>query len=325
MKDIPIVFVWDGEGRTWRHSLLQEKPVRNLRAGETKKPSWFDGQVSRSVSYVQPVRPEPPKKEGKIWGYKANRLLKGQAVLSRREILEQVPCLLEALDLLGIRSFKVSNLEGDDLIGILMRKIKRGGLFEEVIIHSTDKDFYQFLPIKDVRILKGVNNGALSFVRPEEVVLEYGINASDWVKYRTIVGDKSDNIPSLIPGVGPVKAVKLLKAGLDASVKSPDEIPESAKVLVGDFLKGPVDWKEFWKKVRNNYLASHIVRDPDFELFSSRVKDDLKVLLGDLSRDSFLRDGKWRSTESYNALSALFAEKGLITIKARREEFFELV
>ena len=146
----------------------------------------------------------------KVEGYKATRKLNAtdEQLGMRKIALRQVPELRRVLRVLGVPQFEVAGLEGDDLIGILTETILKRKLFEEVIIHSNDRDFYQLLMKKGVSVLNGDR-----FIKVSDVLAEFGVDVKDWVKYRAIIGDSSDNIPNIFPGIGPVKRQEAFELG----------------------------------------------------------------------------------------------------------------
>lgn len=102
---------------------------------------------------------------------------------------------------LGIRNMYPGVLEGDDVIAWLCKRIPG-----EKVIVSADQDMLQLInsetivysPIKDILI------DSSNFT---ETV---GIDRESFVRYKALMGDKSDNIEGL-PKCGPKTAIKLIK------------------------------------------------------------------------------------------------------------------
>ena len=99
-----------------------------------------------------------------------------------------------------------TNYEGDDFLAYQFYKIynKRDG--KRVLIISTDKDFNQLLISKRVKIYNPRKEEYITRDNCKEV---FGYTPKETVKYLSLVGDKSDDIPG-IKGIGPVKARKIL-------------------------------------------------------------------------------------------------------------------
>lgn len=328
LPDTPIVFVWDGGGQTWRHKLLQPDPAKitiGQVAAQKASGDWFSQQVLESLNRVEGKKPKPEAK--KIEGYKAQRFvqLSASGKKEREKALQQIPELKYILRSMGLRGFSVDGLEGDDLIGILARRVLEKRWFEEVIIHSTDKDFYQLLPVTGIRILRGSVGGKMEWADKMKVALEHGVLVEDWVKYRALMGDPSDNIPNVLRGIGPKTAAKFLKKGLDASMEDYHQLPQSAMDAVHDFTKGTVDFPDFWQKVRRNYLLCRIVCAPEFELFPVVVRGRLRNMLAGLDRASFLRADAGKSEAAYHELGEWLTQKEMATLRGRMDEFWSLV
>jgi len=322
LPDIPIVFVWDGGGQTWRHKLLSP-PINTIGTQlKVKAAAVGQGVFLPSLGTVQ--LPQAPTK---VEGYKATRDLNAtaQAIDSKRAAIIQIPELLTMLDIIGIRNFKIKKLEGDDLIGILATAILQRKIFEKVIIHSTDKDFYQLIS-KEISVLKGVEKGSgrLLWARREEIPLEYGVQVEEWVNYRAIVGDKSDNIPNFLPGVGPVTAVKWMRLGLDPSLKSYQDLPYLAKMnLKNAKVKGKlVDWQLNWEKLHKNYICSQILVDGKFNVLEEEVRASVESTIGRVSRKAFTR--RPFTEEGYRQLSEKLAYWELAELLGKRDNFKSL-
>lgn len=95
--------------------------------------------------------------------------------------------------------------EGDDFLAYLAIKKFQS---EKIILISSDKDFNQLLN-KNLRIY---NPRKDEIIRLENCRDLFGYHANETVEYLAMVGDISDDI-SGFPGIGPVKARKILDEG----------------------------------------------------------------------------------------------------------------
>jgi len=103
----------------------------------------------------------------------------------------QLKLLVEILEHLPVTVYAVENIEADDTIAYLTKLIKdRGG---QVTILSTDKDFLQLVDSQ----CEVYNPIKKKMYTVNEVVDEYGIHPSNFLTYRIIEGDTSDNIPGV--------------------------------------------------------------------------------------------------------------------------------
>jgi len=109
--------------------------------------------------------------------------------------------LLEYLDTLPINVISIDRIEADDTIAYITNNL----LKDEVIIMSADQDFLQLVndritvwsPIKKI------------FYTPEKVLEDYGVPAHNFLMYKILMGDKSDNLEG-VKGLGPKKLPKIL-------------------------------------------------------------------------------------------------------------------
>lgn len=165
--------------------------------------------------------------------YKANRKVKirlnrPEAVDGEDNQLQQLMRLVEYLDVLPVTTVVLDNAEADDIIAYMVESCfhKEG---EQVYIMSSDKDFYQLVS-KDV-IVWSPTKKKLYF--EQDVFDEYGIYPTNFVTYRALLGDKSDNIGG-VNGIGE-KTIQT-KFGLlaESSKVSIEELLDFAKTNVGN-------------------------------------------------------------------------------------------
>jgi 5'-3' exonuclease len=168
--------------------------------------------------------------------YKATRQHGGEG----REIIAQMPLIYKALCLLGYSSVSILGLEADDLIGILAQEIAGN-----VLIFSTDKDFYQLLNPRVNVLVPTQQKGEYHQIDMHTVLRDFGVPVNLWPQYLALGGDKSDNIK--LPGMGPKTAARLIQAGVDLN-KRPEQQP-----LAFWAKYGPV-----WYKIQQAYYAAHI-------------------------------------------------------------------
>jgi 5'-3' exonuclease len=120
---------------------------------------------------------------------------------------EQKNKILELLKLFPITIALEPEWEGDDLVYNLAKAS------EKAIVISSDTDFIQLLDLPHVSLYNPIKDEFVS--KPEY----------DYVSYKSLMGDKTDNIPG-IPKVGKVTAEKILKQGLQAYFKDKIEQKE---------------------------------------------------------------------------------------------------
>lgn len=139
-------------------------------------------------------------------GYKEHRK---NISVDYESLQQQKAMIIKMLGMLRIKYVfdkkKLTNYEGDDFLAYLAIKTYRE---QKIIIVSSDKDFNQLLS-KNLRIF---NPRKDEIVRLENCKDLYGYHSHETVSYLAMVGDKSDDIPGF-PGIGPVKARKILDEG----------------------------------------------------------------------------------------------------------------
>jgi 5'-3' exonuclease len=109
--------------------------------------------------------------------------------------------LLEYLEELPINVISIDRIEADDTIAYITNDL----LDEEVIIMSADQDFLQLVN-KDVTVWSPIKK---KFYTPELVIKDYGVPAHNFLMYKVLMGDKSDNLEG-VKGLGPKKLPKIV-------------------------------------------------------------------------------------------------------------------
>jgi len=120
----------------------------------------------------------------------------------------QIAPTKELVDALGVPLVEVENYEADDIIGTLARKAeKRGDL--GVVIATGDRDQLQLVDsatVVDMFNPRGLEPTRYDLAKMKE---KYGLTPAQFIDYKALVGDTSDNIPG-VKGIGDKGAQKLL-------------------------------------------------------------------------------------------------------------------
>lgn len=135
-------------------------------------------------------------------GYKANRTKNrfrvnrqyGEMMTEEEERLsmkQQFVWLNDVLDYLPVQTMIYDGIEADDVIGYLTTQALKED--EEVVIVSTDKDFLQLVSDR-VTVFSPTKKKTYD---RQAVKDEFGIWPQNILLYRTMDGDKSDNIPGV--------------------------------------------------------------------------------------------------------------------------------
>ncbi|MBX3141699.1 MAG: DNA polymerase I [Trueperaceae bacterium] len=136
----------------------------------------------------------------------------------------QLNAIRSLLDLIGVQRVETPGLEADDLIGSLAVRAARAGWLVEIV--TSDRDAMQLVS-DDVTV---VSPDGKQRMDPAAVVDKYGVTPAQWVDYRALTGDSSDNIPG-VKGIGPIAARKLLElyGDLDALLANLGSLPSKAQ------------------------------------------------------------------------------------------------
>ncbi len=158
--------------------------------------------------------------------YKANR------VKTDDELHQQFPRIKEVVAALGIPIFEKEGFEADDVLGTLAANIVKENKSCEVLIVTGDLDTLQLVNdcVKIYTFRKGIND---PFVYDVAAVAErYGIQPSQFVDFKAIKGDPSDNIPG-VSGIGEKGAVDLVKTygSLGGIYKNLGKLKEKTRAL----------------------------------------------------------------------------------------------
>ncbi len=124
------------------------------------------------------------------------------------EMSEQLPLIKDLLRAFRIPYFEKEGYEADDLIGTFARIGEEEGL--QTVIVTADADVYQLLSptVKVLITRKGISN--LVEITPERLFDDFGLTPGQWIDFKALKGDSSDNVPG-VPGIGEKRALQLLQ------------------------------------------------------------------------------------------------------------------
>jgi DNA polymerase-1 len=119
-----------------------------------------------------------------------------------KNVYDSMEPVVEATTALGIKNIYPGKLEADDVISWLTSNLPG-----KKVIVSVDKDFIQLIK-ENICYYNPIKKVLISIDNFSE---HYDMSPQEFLYYKAIVGDISDNIPG-IEGFGKVKGVKLAKA-----------------------------------------------------------------------------------------------------------------
>jgi len=144
--------------------------------------------------------------------YKANRnknRMTNYSIFNSKEeenesINNQMARLIQYLQCLPISMICVDGIEADDAMGYLIGKFEKYSATREVNVMSADKDFLQLVSNK----VKVYSPTKKKIYKPQDVLDEFGVSCYNFINYKILMGDSSDNLPG-VNGLGPKKLIKL--------------------------------------------------------------------------------------------------------------------
>jgi len=143
--------------------------------------------------------PGPGRRHEIYPAYKANR-----GPLDE-DLKSQLPDIRRLVAAFGLFSLERPGFEADDLIAAAARAFTAQGL--EVVIVSSDKDFYQLLSDRvSMYDPDPKKDSALTLSAFQE---RFGLSPAAFLEMQALMGDSSDNIPG-VPKVGEKTALKLI-------------------------------------------------------------------------------------------------------------------
>ena len=232
------------------------KPVNALRG--------FTDMVAQLITRHSPTRLvvcldlewRPAFRVAAVPTYKTHRLAPGGAATNTeevpRDLIRQIPLILDVLRAAGIATAGADGLEADDVLGTLATQEK----VDDVVVVSGDRDLLQLVgddpvPVRVYYVGRGLAKAEL--YGPAEVAAKYGVPAENagpaYADLATLRGDSSDGLPG-VAGVGEKTASSLLLRygsmdGVLGAVADPDsELSRSVRAKLtaaADYIAAAVD------------------------------------------------------------------------------------
>ena len=208
--------------------------------------------------------------------YKAGRVKPGE------DFYAQIPLLIELVRDLGWTFVEVPEYEADDIIGTLSRQadeiVDSNGKCEwETYIISSDLDMLQIVDANTHmwRILKGFSK--IEQLDVAEVEAKYGILKAQFLDFKALKGDASDNIPG-VAGIGEKTAAELLAeyGSLDGIYENIDKIKDSVKKKLEAGREAAYMSRELAQIMFDAPVS--LAEIPDFEFNREKMIEGLKKL-----------------------------------------------
>jgi len=239
--------------------------------------------------------------------------IKGTSIDKRKEIFDgykagrskppedfyaQLPILRDVLQAFDWPLYELDQYEADDIMGTFAAEAKEQGV--ETCLITGDYDMLQL--IDDTTNVYITRTGSTDLVQYDDAAFEekYGIKVAQFVDYKALVGDSSDNIPG-VAKIGPKAAQSLLTTygDLDSIYAHTDDLKGAQQKNIVDgkasaymsqelariFTDAPIkiDWKETDIAHTNvdNILA--VLHKYEFTSLINRLPKHMKI--GDIVVD----------------------------------------
>ncbi len=121
------------------------------------------------------------------------------------ELHAQVPYVKECLEKMGAHLVEKSGYEADDILGTMSKMAEDENI--ETYIFTGDRDSLQLISDK-TKVLLATNSDAILF-DTRAFIEKYGVDPSQLVDVKALMGDSSDNIPG-VRGIGEKTAYSLI-------------------------------------------------------------------------------------------------------------------
>jgi len=141
------------------------------------------------------------------------------------ELIAQMKRIQQIVSALGVPIFTKENYEADDVLGTLSVRGSTEGM--DVIIVTGDRDALQLVN-PHIKVLTSGKSFDDTIIYDEARVLErYGVRVDQFIDYKALLGDTSDNVPG-VRGIGEKTAQALLQqfGTLDNIYTHLDEVPQ---------------------------------------------------------------------------------------------------
>lgn len=255
--------------------------IQNMSTSEGKPTNAIFGLLNTILKYLDMYHPKciavafdnkaPNFRRVKFPYYKATRNPIDPALLSQFDDAK------ECVRLLGFNPIEIEGLEADDILGCLS-KMSTSIPNSHTFIISGDRDLFQLID-DHTTIIQPKDD---TYCTLEWFNESYGITPSEFIDVKSLMGDKSDNIPGAY-GIGEKGAIKLIQEfhNIDAVYENIDLIKGSlnSKLSAGKSAVYDSKWlatistdsnvvSSLEEIFYNGYLEDAVEKLKSLELFS---------------------------------------------------------
>lgn len=222
------------------------------------------------------------------------------------ELAMEMPVLKDILDAMGIMRYELDGFEADDIIGTTAALAEAEGLNSLII--TGDRDALQLATDKTQVLITKKGISEFKLYDDEAMKEEYGFDHIQFIDYKALRGDDSDNIPG-IPGVGEKTAIKLIQ-----QFGSLENILRNTQAIESKSLRAKIE-ENAMSASMSKHLATIITNVPvEFSIADCRITgDDTSKLIDLYTRLEFKK--ALSELTSRNAVSPLKDNNNSISLK----------
>ena len=157
------------------------------------------GEVQPDYAAIAYDLPAPTFRHKEYAEYKAGRKKMPD------ELAMQLPYSKKLAELLGMTVLTLEGYEADDILGTVSAMAGKEKIHSYIL--TGDKDSLQLI-CDNATVLLATNNDTVPFDR-DKFFEKYGVEPSEFIDVKALMGDSSDNIPG-VPGIGEKTALRLI-------------------------------------------------------------------------------------------------------------------
>ncbi len=227
------------DGSAIVHRAYHAMPFFNKKDGESTGAIYgFFSMLLKVIQQLDPKyivvafdRPKPTFRQQMYVGYQAQR------PKMESDLSDQFRKIIDILQKARISTYAVDGYEADDIIGTVSDDANKRGILTYIV--TGDRDMLQLVD-HDTRVfmpIKGISE--VSIMDADKVREKYGITPEQFIDYKALQGDSSDNYPG-VAGVGPKTAANLINdyGSVENIYKKIDEVAVKNKNLAEKLING---------------------------------------------------------------------------------------
>jgi DNA polymerase-1 len=219
-----LLLLIDGHSQAYRAYFGMKTPL-STRDGElTAAVYGFTRKLLSALKEYNPEYVAVAFDTGDTWRHAEFPAYKATRDAMPDDMRTQMVRIEEMLHAFNIPVVTYPNFEADDILGTLASQAAAQG--QDVLIMTGDRDMFQLVTDRvQVLYTSGGPNPVTSVYGTAQVYERYGLTPAQFIDFKALTGDTSDNIPG-VPGVGEKTAVKFLQqyGSLDSLYAHIDEI-----------------------------------------------------------------------------------------------------